>query len=193
VVSGKISLTTNDRPLTTRHSPLAMLIPLYCPSCGKELCVRNELLGQQVRCPMCEAVFRALVGMEPPLTPYSLAPEPPPIRWRGGSTLPEALAYLGELHTPLDEVAVPHRGAIILTLGILGLIFCPFPIAGWLLGGLATTKGTDDIDKMNRRGMDPSGRGMTSAGRICGIIAVILSTLNTLAGIFFLVLYLIQL
>jgi hypothetical protein len=170
-----------------------MLIPLYCPSCGKELCVRNELLGNLVRCPICEAVFRALIGMEPPLTPYSLAPEPPPIRWGGGATLPEALAYLGDLHTPLDEVAVRHRGPIILTLGILGLLFCPCPIAGWILGGLATTKGTDDIDKMNRRAMDPSGRGMTSAGRICGIIAVILSTLNTLAGIFFLVMYLIQL
>jgi len=171
-----------------------MLIPLYCPSCGKELCVRGELLGNQVRCPICEAVFRALVGMEPPLTPYSLAPEPPPIRWGGGgSGLPEALAYLGELATPLDEFIEPHRGPLVMALGILGLVFCVCPIAGWVLGGLATTKGTDDIDKMNRRRMDPSGRRMTSAGRICGIIAVILSTLNTLVGIFFLVMYLIQL
>jgi len=82
---------------------------------------------------------------------------------------------------------------MILTLGILGMVFSICPIAGWILGGLATTKGTDDLDKMNRRRMDPSGRGMTSAGRICGIIAVILSTLITLAGIFFLVMYLIQL
>ena len=171
----------------------AMLIPLYCPSCGKELCVRDELLGSQVRCPACEAVFRALVGMEPPLTPYSLAPEPPPIRWGGGSTRPEAEAYLGAPLTPLDELILPHRGPVILTLGILGMVFSICPIAGWILGGLATTKGTDDLDKINRRRMDTSGRGMTSAGRICGIIAVILSTLNTLAGIFFLVMYLIQL
>jgi len=170
-----------------------MLIPLYCPSCGKELCVRDELLGNQVRCPMCEAVFRALVGMEPPLTPYSLAPEPPPVRWGRGATLPEALAYLGELHTPLDEIAAPHRGTIVLALGILALVFCACPIAGWILGGLATTKGTEDIDRMNRRNMDASGRTLTSAGRICGIIAVILSTLTTLVGIFFLVMYLIQL
>jgi hypothetical protein len=45
---------------------------------------------------------------------------------------------------------------------------------------------------MNRGNMDPAGRGMTSAGRICGIIAVILSTLSSLAGIFFLVMYLIH-
>jgi hypothetical protein len=171
-----------------------MLIPLYCPSCGKELCVRDELLGNQVRCPLCEAVFRALIGMEPPLTPYSLAPEPPPVRWGPGPMRPEALAYLGmPLSTPLDEIVPPHRAPTVLTLGILGLIFCAFPPAGWLLGGLATTKGTEDIDRMNRRNLDPSGRTLTSAGRICGIIAVILSTLTALVGIFFLVMYLIQL
>jgi hypothetical protein len=170
-----------------------MLIPLYCPSCGKELCVRNELLGNLVRCPMCEAVFRAVVGMEPPSTPYSLAPEPPPVRLGGGGMRPEVEAYVGPPLTPLDEIILPHRGPVVLALGILGLVLCPFPPAGWILGGLATTKGTDDLVKMNRRHMDPSGRGMTSAGRICGIIAVILSTLNTLVGIFFLVMYLIQL
>src|SRR5439155_27304331 len=106
-----------------------MLIPLYCPSCGKELCVCDELLGSQVRCPACEAVFRALVGMEPPLTPYSLAPEPPPIRWGGGSTRPEAEAYLGASLTPPGELILAQRGAMILTRGILRRVFsmCPMP------------------------------------------------------------------
>jgi hypothetical protein len=184
----------------------AMMIPLYCPSCGKELCVRDELLGSLVYCPVCETIFRALMGMEPPLTPYSLAPEPPPIRrsgeWRG--TAPEAQTYSGaplegtgpwsprqiQFSGPYDLVR--HRGSTILGLGIGGLVISGCPVAGWIVGGMATRMGADDIDQMNRGNMDPAGRGMTSAGRICGIIAVILSTLSSLAGIFFLVMYLIH-
>jgi len=183
-----------------------MLIPLFCPECGKELCVRDELLGNQVRCPVCEAVFRALIGMEPPPTPYSLKIEPPPIR-RGGNwpTAPEAEEiYSG---ASLDETGpwprrrsrapgpydlIAHRGSTILALGIAGLVVSGCPIAGWIVGGLATRMGSDDIDKMDRGTMDPAGRGMTSAGKICGIIAVTLSTLSCLAGIFFLVMYLIR-
>jgi hypothetical protein len=184
-----------------------MLIPLYCPECGKELCVRDELLGNQVRCPVCEAVFRAVIGMEPPPTPYSIAFEPPPIR-RGGNqraSAPQAEIYSG---AHLDETGpwpqrrnrapgpydlIAHRGGIILALGIAGLIVSSCPIAGWIIGGLATRMGADDIGKMDRGSMDPTGRGMTNAGRICGIIAVTLSTLGCLAGIFFLVMYLIHL
>jgi hypothetical protein len=183
-----------------------MLIPLYCPECGKELCVRDELLGNQVRCPVCEMVFRAVVGMEPPPTPYSVAFEPPPIRrGRPSSRVPEAEIDLG---APLDETGpwprrrrrvpgpydlVAHRGGIILALGIAGLVMSGCPVAGWIIGGMGARMGNDDLGKMDRGSMDPAGRGMTAAGKICGIIAVTLSTLSCLAGIFFLVMYLIHL
>jgi hypothetical protein len=61
-----------------------------------------------------------------------------------------------------------HRGTLILVLGILGLVVCgPLGIAAWVMG-------SGDLKEMDAGTMDPSGRGATQAGKICGIIATIL-------------------
>ena len=62
----------------------------------------------------------------------------------------------------------PHRGTLILVLGILGIIVCgPLAIAAWVMGA-------GDLKEMDAGTMDPSGRGATQAGKICGIIGTIL-------------------
>jgi hypothetical protein len=62
----------------------------------------------------------------------------------------------------------PHRGTLILVLGILGLVVCgPAGIAAWVMGA-------NDLKEMEAGTMDPSGRGTTQAGKICGMIACIL-------------------
>jgi hypothetical protein len=62
----------------------------------------------------------------------------------------------------------PHRGTLILVLGILGLICCPITgIISWIMGSA-------DLKEMDAGRMDPAGRGNTRAGKICGIISVIL-------------------
>ena len=62
----------------------------------------------------------------------------------------------------------PHRGTLVLVLGILGLVVCgPLGIAAWIMGN-------GDLKEMDAGAMDPSGRSTTNAGRICGIIATIL-------------------
>lgn len=59
----------------------------------------------------------------------------------------------------------PHRGSIILVFGILGLVVCQlFGIAAWLMGNT-------DLNEMAQGRMDPSGKDLTKAGRICGIVA----------------------
>ena len=59
----------------------------------------------------------------------------------------------------------PHRGPVILVYGILGLVVCQlFGIAAWVMGNT-------DLDEMAAGRMDPIGRDMTKAGRICGMIA----------------------
>lgn len=59
----------------------------------------------------------------------------------------------------------PHRGAVILVFGILGLVVCQlFGIAAWSMG-------TTDLQEMAMGRMDPSGQDMTKAGRICGMVA----------------------
>ena len=142
--------------------------------------------------------------MEPPPTPYSLAAEPPPIRTGGNQVTyrPEVEAYLGPLLDPTGpwpgrpgvgpSSRDANRSAFILGMGIAGLLGSVCVIPGWILGGLATNMATIDLDRMDRGLLDRAARSTTSAGKICGIIAVILSTLGSLAGIFVLVMYLVN-
>jgi len=68
----------------------------------------------------------------------------------------------------------PHRGTLILVFGILGLVICgPLGIAAWVMGN-------SDLRAMDAGTMDPSGRGTTQAGKICGMIATILMILAVL-------------
>ena len=71
----------------------------------------------------------------------------------------------------------PHRGTLILVLGILGILFCQ------ILGPFAWVMGNNDLREMNAGVMDPAGRDTTNAGRICGIIATILLILTAVAGL----------
>jgi hypothetical protein len=71
----------------------------------------------------------------------------------------------------------PHRGVLILVLGILGLVVCfPFGIAAWVMGG-------GDLREMRAGRMDPTGQGMTQAGYIIGIIATLLALLAFLIAL----------
>jgi hypothetical protein len=62
----------------------------------------------------------------------------------------------------------PHRGGLILALGILS-----FVIAGILTGIPAWVMGSGDLKKMDAGIMDPQGRGLTQAGRILGMVCTI--------------------
>ena len=62
----------------------------------------------------------------------------------------------------------PHRGTTVLVLGLLALLICG------LLGPVAWAMGSTDLKKMSAGQMDPSGRGETQAGYVCGIVATIL-------------------
>ena len=63
----------------------------------------------------------------------------------------------------------PHRGTLILVLGVLSLIVCGvLGIPAWIMGN-------NDLKEIDSGIMDPSGRSLTNAGRICGMIATILS------------------
>lgn len=73
----------------------------------------------------------------------------------------------------------PHRGVLILVLGIVGLVTCPpVGIAAWIMG-------RNDVGEMNAGRMDPEGRGMTEAGKILGIISVVILAFSLLIGVFF--------
>lgn len=75
----------------------------------------------------------------------------------------------------------PHRGTLVLVLGILSVVLIslcafigvPLGIAAWIMGHR-------DLRKMADNVMDPYGKGTTQAGWICGIIGTILCFLCSL-------------
>lgn len=69
---------------------------------------------------------------------------------------------------PSAQQLKPHRGGIVLALGILGLVVC------FICGIVAWVMGKNDLRQMDAGIMDRSGRGLTQAGKICGMISVVL-------------------
>ena len=66
----------------------------------------------------------------------------------------------------------PHRGALILTFVILGIACCfPLGIAAWIMGN-------NDMQQIEAGMMDPTGKSITNAGKICGIIGTVLAIIG---------------
>jgi hypothetical protein len=75
----------------------------------------------------------------------------------------------------------PHRGPLILVLGIVSLVMLGFlPPAGIPFGIAAWLMGRNDLKKIRARTMDPEGESKTNAGRLCGLVGTIISSVLTL-------------
>jgi hypothetical protein len=98
--------------------------------------------------------------------------------------MPGRPRYDDEYDDDRGGYAEPHRGTLILVLGLLGLLVCG------LLAPFAWVMGSTDLKKMAAGRMDPSGQSHTQAGYVCGIIGTILLVLSVVAllvvGVFFL-------
>jgi hypothetical protein len=170
-----------------------------CPSCCRKLQVPDELLGKAVRCPTCEHTFQSTAVQEPPTPPSAspLAPQttagdkpmPPisPEKFEDGEednerSWSEPQQFQGR------RDAEPHRGTLILVLGIVsivasalggcmvglgGLIGLPLGIAAWVMG-------RRDLIKMRESSMDDGGKELTKAGWVCGIIGTIMGSVCSL-------------
>jgi predicted Zn finger-like uncharacterized protein len=77
----------------------------------------------------------------------------------------------------------PHRGGLVLTLGIVTLVVWCCPLAGFIVGGIAANLAKNDLAAMAAGRMDESGRGLTMAGNVCAIIGVVLSLINFIVGV----------
>ncbi|MGH7199461.1 MAG: hypothetical protein ACREJB_02580 [Planctomycetaceae bacterium] len=76
----------------------------------------------------------------------------------------------------------PHRGGLILGLGIASWFTC------FLLGGAAWFLGTRDLKEMAAGRMDPHGRGMTNFGRFFGLAHVGVFGAAVVFGLFYYIL-----
>jgi predicted Zn finger-like uncharacterized protein len=89
----------------------------------------------------------------------------------------------GDARDTVRRDCEPHRGGMILTLGIISMVLSgtavltvvglPMAIAAWVMGHR-------DLIKIRDRAMDPQGKGITQAGWICGMVG---TALNSLFGL----------
>ena len=153
---------------------------IECPECRRKLNLPEGLLGEQVQCPSCGTTFTGAAA-------YRLAPKPParPVpaprvdenrrRPRERDDDPRRRDWDDDLER---EGKNPDRGAAVLTLGILALVFSCLFIPGLVLGIIALAMGTSDLNEMTRGRMSRAGEGSTQAGKVCGLIAIVLSVMS---------------
>ena len=173
-----------------------------CPKCGARLSVAASDLGVDVECPYCKEVYAALrpgAGGRPADRPSRRREEPPaedrpsrrgrrddaadddrPRRKRpaaGDDVDEDRPRRRDDDDEPDDRPRKkkrrrsydPHRGGMILALGIASFVLC-----GPFTGIPAIIMGGSDLKQMDAGHMDPDGRGLTQAGRIVGIINLVL-------------------
>jgi hypothetical protein len=142
-----------------------------CPECQRKLQVPESFLGQTVQCPECGHLFVAkTTSMSEP--PQPAAPKPTPKieeRDEGRRRYDDEDDEV-DRRMPIRGNWGPHRGGLILALGLISLVGI-FSLLPALLGPVAWALGTYDLREIHAGRMDPAGEGMTQAGRILGMIA----------------------
>jgi hypothetical protein len=78
----------------------------------------------------------------------------------------------------------PHRGVLILVLGILSIVLCT------LLGPIVWMLGKGDLAQIDAGQMDPEGRSLTQAGMVCGIVGTALLAFGLLMVVIYVILVL---
>ena len=158
-----------------------MPIEIKCTHCGATLRVADEHAGKNARCPECATVVpipSATPGF-PPSRSGPTGPDSPDVDTTSSPTPSAPNPFASPMtETPMAEGgAEPHRGPLILGLGIGGLFCCV------ILSIVAIVMANEDLKKMSAGQMDPTGRGLTSAGRIVGIISIVLTVLSVILQI----------
>lgn len=190
-----------------------MPIEFVCPACQTTLRVSEQHAGKKAKCPHCQSVMQVPMQSAPatpPMAPPMAPPTPPPVNPYGNSeplppltdpsannpyvnggspNPPGSNPYLSSPANPYQSTGTAppqqryqkaHRGALILILGIMS-IMCNFFL---LPGILAWVLGRGDLKQMDAGAMDPSGRGVTTAGMVIGIIMTCLYGLSVCFYIF---------
>jgi len=156
--------------------------------------VSDEHAGKRAKCPKCQAINLIQAGVQ---TSQSRSAGPDP---RAGDQLEASIPSQGsaeidsyfEKDSPASTAGAaqfnpysssnvsaagghvqPHRGAMILVLGILAFL-CNFM---FVPGILAWVLGRADMKAIDAGRMDREGRGLTQAGMILGIVGTVLPLL----------------
>ena len=172
-----------------------MPIEMPCTGCGQKLRVSDEHAGKMARCPQCGTIARVPDPDGPPsesTPPTEAFPRPdqsqptPKPESRPVAENPFAENPYTPPHQPQISPAIspgssrhlqPHRGGAILALGIAGIACCV------ICGIIAWAMGSSDLKRMQAGTMDPSGRGLTQAGMILGIVATVIGAIGLVVNV----------
>jgi hypothetical protein len=164
---------------------------LTCPKCERKLQVPETLMGQDVQCPTCAATFLAQLGGSTAPPSSAAAPSAPSSASRELDRPRRRAEYDDDdfdddyrerrpMRRRRRHDYEPHRGSLIMTLGIISLFF-----AHIILGPIAWIMANHDLEAMRTGKMDPEGESSTNTGRICGMIATILGIIGILVALAF--------
>ncbi len=160
---------------------------IRCDHCGTSLRLPEAYVGQDVRCPSCQQVFTAKLSAPSPVTPTLPLDEPPPRLQPRDPVDEEEEARLARRRRSYERARLgemrmlPHRGGIVLALGLGSIFLSCFTGIGIALGVGAIVMASTDLAKMRDERMDPSGRTLTVFGQVCGIIGAAVSALAIFA------------
>ena len=155
-----------------------MAMTVVCPSCARKLNVPDNLIGELVKCPICGQNFKVETepaAAAPEVRPLQSQPSPPPQREPVEPKEKDEDPATWEFASHRRRDLEPHRGTLILVLGILSICVSCF---GIIPGPIAWVMGAADLKAIRAGRMDPTGEGTTKAGYVCGIIGTCLQVLG---------------
>jgi predicted Zn finger-like uncharacterized protein len=164
-----------------------MPIQVACPSCSQELRVPDNLIGELVKCPKCESTFAAIAEPSSPPPRVQQSQPTESVRQdqpREGPPIPRPpRPDDDDGHSDAPRRArrdyAPHRGTLILVLGILSLTGL-----GILTGIPAWIMGSGDLKQIRAGVMDPEGESNTNIGRILGMVSTLIFVVLMIPGCF---------
>jgi hypothetical protein len=163
-----------------------MSIELNCTGCGQMLRVADEHAGKKARCPACGTIVEVPSSAadlppggdssSPFAGPFEPASKPNPFADRPEQT-PNPYSSPSQPAVSPGGYQRAHRGGMILTFGIIGVLCCmPLGIAAWVMGA-------SDLAEIRAGRMDPAGMDTTRVGMILGMVSVGIAVLSVLAQV----------
>ena len=167
---------------------------ITCPNCGTQLNAPESLLGQQVTCGKCRCLFVAqsqtppsarsgasqaqdLPGTPPPAGAGSASPPPPPPppAMPPGQVGPAGYQQVtGGYYQPAPLASSGYAVAS-LVLGITSLVTCTcYALPPLICGPLAMVFSSRARNDIRSGVVSQSSSGMATAGKICGLIGLLL-------------------